>query len=123
VRSRFHGNPDGAPTDHARDARSLLLQAQTPRLGSIPATNLLILPFPQEPPASTLAGPPGELTCLNSDVGVADSGGSETLPDTPTRSSTGNVSRDGVQNGDLYPTVILAVVDVDRSQIVHRLSK
>ena len=43
---------------------------------SMLAIGFLALPFPQEPPASTLAGPPDELRCPNDNIGVADSGGS-----------------------------------------------
>jgi hypothetical protein len=118
------GNPDGAPADRARGARILLPQTQMQRLLPISAAGFLALPFPQEPPTSTLAGPPDELTCLNDDVGRLTVGEVMTLSDTPqTRSSTRNLSCDRSRNWELYPTVILAGVDSIGSQDTQRMSK
>jgi hypothetical protein len=79
--TRAHGNLEAAPA--LRGASGLSTQAVVQRHLSMLATGFLALPFPPEPSASTLVGPPDELRCPNDNVGVADSGGSSDAAEHP----------------------------------------
>jgi hypothetical protein len=104
-------------------ARAQHVSAQVLRVSEIRAAGLLALPFPQQPPASTLAGPPDELMCSN-ELPVVNSGGSDdSASHTPSSAKHSKcIVGPPSELGPIFNRDLGRVLTPMRSQIVHRLS-